>query len=152
MIKNGAKDNDPKQVSKKKEVNGQVRRPLTAAQKARDKATREAFRHKPTMEELLATGDWEGPYNHGDILNLLQVAGTLRQARLDSGHSLASVARESGIDSAALCRLEKGDNWNPTIDTLRRWARALGRRILMDVALEQPERKGKQTLKAKSRK
>jgi transcriptional regulator with XRE-family HTH domain len=41
----------------------------------------------------------------------------------------AEIARESGIDLAAVSRLEAGKNPNPTFETLSRYAAALGLRL-----------------------
>ena len=41
---------------------------------------------------------------------------------------LALIER-TGLDRAAICRLENGTHENPTISTLNRYAEALGRRI-----------------------
>jgi ribosome-binding protein aMBF1 (putative translation factor) len=52
----------------------------------------------------------------------------LRQAREEAGLSLAGMTARSGIDAAALSRLENGKQ-NPTVDTLQRYAAALGKSI-----------------------
>ena len=43
--------------------------------------------------------------------------------------SLADVQQATGIDRSALCRIESGENGNPTVNTLIRYVRAVGRRI-----------------------
>jgi transcriptional regulator with XRE-family HTH domain len=51
--------------------------------------------------------------------------------------SLADVAERSGIDKAALSRLENGVHDNPTVETLARYAAALGKKLtwsLQDLA------------------
>jgi transcriptional regulator with XRE-family HTH domain len=45
------------------------------------------------------------------------------------GLSLSDVAKLAGIDKAALSRLEIGLQVNPTINTLARYVRALGKRL-----------------------
>ena len=42
---------------------------------------------------------------------------------------LADVAERTGIERAAICRLENGTHENPNINTLNRCAEAIGRRI-----------------------
>jgi hypothetical protein len=54
---------------------------------------------------------------------------TLRGEREARGLSLADVADASGIDKAALSRLESGQHVNPTLSTLTRYARAIGKRV-----------------------
>ncbi len=97
---------------------------------ARIKAIREKFqKNKPTQEELLASGEYEGPYALRGMLLTRALLQDLKQAREAAGLSLAEIARRTGIDQAALSRLENGKNVNPTIDTLHRMAAALGQEI-----------------------
>lgn len=56
---------------------------------------------------------------------MLELAAALKSARKDKRLSLADVARRSGIDKAALSRIENGQNLSPTIATLETVARAL---------------------------
>lgn len=56
------------------------------------------------------------------------LARELKEHREKAGLSLAVVAERSGIDQGALSRLENGRG-NPTIQTLMRYARAIGVRI-----------------------
>jgi transcriptional regulator with XRE-family HTH domain len=55
----------------------------------------------------------------------------LKRYREAAGLTLAEVSRRCGIDQPALSRLENGHNRNPTLDTLWRYAAALGRRLLL---------------------
>jgi ribosome-binding protein aMBF1 (putative translation factor) len=57
----------------------------------------------------------------------------LRREREARGLSLADVAERSGIDKAALSRLENGQQLNPTINTLNRYACALGKRLVLSL-------------------
>jgi transcriptional regulator with XRE-family HTH domain len=50
--------------------------------------------------------------------------------REQAGLSLTDVADRSGIDKAALSRLENGLYSNPTINTLARYAKAIGTRFV----------------------
>ena len=45
--------------------------------------------------------------------------------------TLAAVARRTGMDQATLSRLENGRQPNPTVDTLWRYARAVGRELVL---------------------
>jgi DNA-binding XRE family transcriptional regulator len=110
----------------------------TAEQKAEEEAIREQFRHKPGLRALLESGEIsretyeaarrqlaEGPPS--DPTRKLIAA--LRAERERLGLSLADVAERSGIDRAAIHKLEIGLNKNPTMATLVRYARALGAEI-----------------------
>jgi ribosome-binding protein aMBF1 (putative translation factor) len=99
----------------------------TPEEKARLQALREKFqREKPSLEDLLATGDYDGPVPQGAYLELRQLMHKLKAARERLGLSLADVAERTGTDKAALSRLETGKQINPTIDTLWRYAHAVG--------------------------
>ena len=53
----------------------------------------------------------------------------LREARERAGLSLEQVAEQMGVDKSNLAKLEKAGN--PTVDTLERYAAALGQRLVM---------------------
>jgi transcriptional regulator with XRE-family HTH domain len=79
---------------------------------------REAF---GGAERLRAAGPPQRPFR--DLI------AALRAERERQGLSLADVAERSGIDRAAIHKLEIGANTNPTLATLTRYAGALGARI-----------------------
>ena len=58
----------------------------------------------------------------------------LKAAREAKGLSLAHVTRLTGMDRSALSRLETGQRDNPTIDTLVRYAEAVGKRLVVVLA------------------
>jgi transcriptional regulator with XRE-family HTH domain len=58
-----------------------------------------------------------------------ELIAALRAEREQQGLSLADVAERSGMDRAAIHKLEIGLNANPTQATLTRYAHALGIRI-----------------------
>jgi transcriptional regulator with XRE-family HTH domain len=55
----------------------------------------------------------------------------LRRQRQAAGLSLAEVSKRCGIDQPALSRLENGHNPKPTIETLWKYAAALGKRLVL---------------------
>jgi len=55
----------------------------------------------------------------------------MKGAREAAGLTLAEVSRRCGIDQPALSRLENGHNKNPTLETLWRYAAAVGRRLVL---------------------
>jgi DNA-binding XRE family transcriptional regulator len=102
----------------------------TPEDRARHKAIRDKFQaERPTLAELLASGDCVGPIPHGLYLTLRAAMHDLKQAREAAGLSLADVAERSGIDKAALSRLENGATENPTVETLMRYATAVGKEL-----------------------
>jgi len=67
---------------------------------------------------------------------LRQVLAALRAERERQGLSLADIQERSGIDRAALSRLENNEEANPTLTTLERYAEAVGRQMV--VLLSEP--------------
>src|SRR6188768_3103964 len=81
--------------------------------------TRQRFqRDRPSLGELVAGGEYAEPIAQPELFMMLQLAAALKQARKDKRLTLADVAKRSGIDKAALSRIENGLNVNPTIGTL----------------------------------
>lgn len=103
----------------------------TAEDRARHKAIREKFqKERPTPQQLIESGEYTGPIPHGVYLSLMAALVELKKAREAAGLSLADVAERSGIDKAALSRLENGIHDNPTVDTLMRYATAIGKKLV----------------------
>jgi DNA-binding XRE family transcriptional regulator len=101
-------------------------RQRTVEQTAKLRATRERFqKDRPSLDELKSSGDYE-IVKQGEYLSLLEFVAGLKQFRQGKGLSLADVADRSGIDKAALSRIENGLNPNPTFATLETIARAMG--------------------------
>jgi transcriptional regulator with XRE-family HTH domain len=65
----------------------------------------------------------------GELMFMHEVMASLKTERERQGLTLAKVAKRTGIDQAALSKLETGRNGNPTLDTLYRIAQALGKVI-----------------------
>ena len=60
---------------------------------------------------------------------LIEALAELRRERERQGLSLTDMAERTGIDRATISKLETGKIPNPTISTLRTYAKALGRRL-----------------------
>lgn len=104
--------------------------PRTPAQQARLKLDRERYqRDKPTPEALLAEGGHEHFVRHGDLLMLHEMMAALKRERERQKLTMAQMSKLTGIDQAALSRLETGKNANPTLETMSRIAAALGKTI-----------------------
>jgi DNA-binding XRE family transcriptional regulator len=93
----------------------------------RIKQIRERFqRQRPGLKDLLASGDAAESVSQGEYLDLRVMLATLRKHREHQGLSLTDVAKRCGMDRAAISRLENGVYVNPTVDTLYRYAQAIG--------------------------
>ncbi|HYV35752.1 MAG TPA: helix-turn-helix transcriptional regulator [Gemmataceae bacterium] len=104
----------------------------TPEDRARHKAIREQFKNCPSIDDLLASGEYTQPVLTGVYFALQSFVGKLKKAREAAGMSLEDIARVSGIGKAALSRLENGQQVNPTINTLGRYAHAVGRGLILD--------------------
>jgi DNA-binding XRE family transcriptional regulator len=101
--------------------------PWSAADRARHRKIREQMqRDKPTPAELMRDGVW---LPLGVYFELKEAIHRLKQAREVAGLSLAAMAKRTGMDKAALSRLENGRQPNPTFGTLSRYAAALGKQV-----------------------
>jgi len=104
----------------------------TAQDRARHQAVRDKFRGwHPSPEELIATGEGENFDLQGEYRDLRPFVEEIKRAREAAGFTLADVSQRCGIDQPALSRLENGHNKNPTLDTLWRYAAAVGRRLVL---------------------
>ena len=108
----------------------------SAADRARHKAIREQFAHCPTQDELEASGDYEGPIKSGAYFAVSILIHELKTMREKAGLTLSVVSKLTGMDQATLSRLENGRQPNPTVDTLWRYATAIGRNLVLTHAGE----------------
>jgi hypothetical protein len=115
-------------------MNNKRSKPLqwTPEQRAQHRAIRDAFRDWRTgPEELIASGEAARlglNVVHAPAQDLLQ---HLKASREAAGLTLAEVSARCGIDQPALSRLENGHNQNSTLDTLWRFAAAVGKRLVL---------------------
>jgi DNA-binding XRE family transcriptional regulator len=110
----------------------QPKMPLSAEDRARHQAVREKFRDwHPSPEELIAAGAGANFDLHGEYAELRPFVEDMKRTRETAGLTLAEVSQRCGIDQPALSRLENGHNKNPTLDTLWRYAAAVGRRLIL---------------------
>lgn len=65
-----------------------------------------------------------------------ETVAELKAIREQHGISLTELAARSGMTVSNLSRLENMEGPNPTIDTLRRYARAIGHRIAIAVVAD----------------
>jgi DNA-binding XRE family transcriptional regulator len=65
---------------------------------------------------------------------LRELLTQLKAAREAKGLSLVDLTDLTGIDRSALSKLETGDRANPTVETLVRYAEAVGKRLIVTLA------------------
>jgi ribosome-binding protein aMBF1 (putative translation factor) len=102
----------------------------TAEQRAEEEAIRRRHTATPIRERPAGTVDQQ---SFSAILGLFV---QFKAARESQGLTLAEVADRMEIDPPALARLETGKVLNPTLATLHKWARALGRRLKVELGTE----------------
>lgn len=103
-------------------------RRLTAEEAARYQAIRDQV--ADDLPELIAR-------HHERLASLDHVQGLLAQlraAREEKGLSLADLTELTGMDRSALSKLETGQRPNPTVETLVRYAKAVGKRLVVTLA------------------
>ena len=75
--------------------------------------------------------------HHARVATLDQIHELLSQlkaAREAKGLSLADLTELTGMDRSALSKLETGQRPNPTVETLVRYAEALGKHLVVSLA------------------
>lgn len=99
--------------------------------RAEARATRESLERERREQGKIATTD--ETTEPDDAVALSRFIGGLRRHREQACLSLGDVAERCGIDKASLSRLENGWYPNPTVNTLARYARAIGKRLVLDL-------------------
>jgi DNA-binding Xre family transcriptional regulator len=106
------------------------RRRLTPEEAAKYKAIRQQVAEE--LPELVA--------RHHERMATLdplnELLAQLKAARVAKGLSLADLTELTGMDRSALSKLETGRRANPTVETLVRYAEAVGKRLVVSLADE----------------
>ena len=82
------------------------------------------------LPELIARHD----ERIGSLDQLSELFEQLKSAREAKGLSLADLTEITGMDRSALSKLETGQRANPTVETLVRYADAVGKRLVVSLA------------------
>jgi len=69
-----------------------------------------------------------------ELRGIGEVFAKLKQVREAKGLSLGDIQELTGIDRSALSKLERGERANCTMDTVSRYAAALGKHVLFELA------------------
>lgn len=108
-----------------KKIVRRSQRALTDAEKARMRALREQV--EAEKEDILRHGRQVFAEHEQAVA---QTIGDLKRIRQSQGLSLQEVAERMGADRSNVHRLERGSG-NPTVATLARYAKAIGRRMVI---------------------
>src|SRR5437879_5465242 len=102
----------------------------TAEDRERRRKARELFKDKPTIEQMVASGELSGnTVPMGLYLEIQQLLHDLKRARESADLSLADIAERTGMDKAVLSKMENGRHGIPTLPSLARYAQAVGLRL-----------------------
>jgi hypothetical protein len=102
----------------------------TAEDRERRRKVRELFKDKPTLDQLVASGELSGhSVPMGLYLEIRQLLHDLKKARESARLSLAELAERTGMDKGVLSKLENGQHGIPTLPSLARYAQAVGLQI-----------------------
>jgi len=103
-------------------------RRLTPEEAAKYKAVREEVDRE--LPQLIERHD----QRMAALDQLQELLAQLKAAREAKGLSLADMTELTGMDSSALSKLETGQRANPTVETLVRYADAVGKRLVVSLA------------------
>jgi DNA-binding XRE family transcriptional regulator len=113
-----------------------AQRKIKRVSRGRKLTRREAARYDKIREQVEA----EKPLINARIRSRLatleavrQIGRELKDLRQAQGKSLSDVRRLTGMDRAAISKLERGDRENPSMDTLIRYAQALGKTLVLSI-------------------
>jgi DNA-binding XRE family transcriptional regulator len=105
--------------------------PLPADLKSRQlRARAEALAERPAMTEV---GRKIRAEMAAELLELQTIFQALKAEREGQGLSLADLAARTGMTREAISRLENGVRANPTIATVERYAKALGKHVVLQL-------------------
>jgi predicted transcriptional regulator len=106
----------------------------TPEQEAAERALRERFQaEKPTLENLVESGDVTQVFTMGEYWELRKTFAALKALREQQGLSITDLAERTGMDRAMISRLENGQINNPTLATMTRYAKALGKKVVVSL-------------------
>src|SRR5262245_6370207 len=109
-------------------------RTQTPGQATEEAALRDRLqKEKPSLKELVRTGDIKQVYTMGEYWELRKTFAALKSLREQQALSISDLAERTGMDRAMISRLENGQIDNPTVATMTRYAKALGKRVVVSL-------------------
>jgi len=88
---------------------------------------------RPGPDELIDRGELDDLVPQAQYLEVRALGARMREIREGLALSLTDVSERSGLTRAVVSRLENGWNLNPTLETLFRYAEALGADLQMTI-------------------
>ena len=104
-----------------------IYRPATVEEQERHKRIREHVQEELPDIEKRARQKLAEAVQHG--ITIQHTIALLKSERLKKGLSLADMKERTGIERSTLSRLENDAAANPTVDTLTKYADAVGKKV-----------------------
>jgi DNA-binding XRE family transcriptional regulator len=106
----------------------------TPEQVAAELALRQRFQQeKPSLQDLVERGDISTVFTMEEYWELCKTFAALKALREQQALSISDLAERTGLDRTMISRLENGQIDNPTIATVTRYAKALGKRVVVSL-------------------
>ncbi len=115
-----------------KKMGKRIYREATEEEKERHKRIREQVQEElPDIKKRAKLKLDEAIQNGIAIQHTMSV---LKAERMKKGLSLSNMKERTGIERSTLSRLENNEEGNPTVNTLARYAEAVGKKVLVVLA------------------
>jgi DNA-binding phage protein len=115
-----------------RKIGKRIYRPATVEEQERHKRIREQVQEElPDIEQRVRQKLAEAMQRGVPIQHTIAL---LKSERLKKGLSLADMKARTGIERSTLSRLENDAEANPTVDTLTKYADAVGKKVLVVLA------------------
>ena len=115
-----------------KKIGKRIYRPATVEEQKRHKRIREH------VQEELPDIEQRAPQQLAEVMQrgvtIQHTIALLKSERLKKGLSLADMKERTGSERSTLSRLENDAEANPTVDTLTKYAGAVGKKVLVVLA------------------
>jgi ribosome-binding protein aMBF1 (putative translation factor) len=106
----------------------------TPEQEATEQEIRRRFQEeRSSLQDLVDRGDITQVFTMGEYWELRKTFAALKAVREQQGLSISDLADRTGMDRAMISRLENGQVDNPTIATMSRYAKALGKKVVVSL-------------------
>lgn len=113
-------------------IRRRINKPLTPEEKVRHASIRaQVEADRPRLNEI---GRRLRAEYEARRAPLARTIGALKATREELGISLAELEQRTGIAKSNLSRLENATDANPTLETLTRYAEALGKELIITIA------------------
>jgi DNA-binding phage protein len=112
-----------------KQMGKRIYRQATAEEQARHQHIREQIHEELPDINQRARKTLAEALKHGNAIQ--HTMAVLKAERMKKGLSLADMKERTGIERSTLSRLENNVDANPTVNTLTRYAEAVGKKVFV---------------------